>query len=112
MEQIMPITAENIGIHRGKMVCAVLQDETRFYGYLGDIRDGKLILYEQPTGMDELTDSLETRSKRNRGKLSKKTNMAKTKALTEGVGYGYDYGGFWIDLALISLLFLVPLFFI
>lgn len=108
MQLISPISNEAIAPYLGRPVCVVLQDESCYYGYLGGIQGGQLML----TGGSEKAGILSTNAHKAKTKLVKMSDMAKTSAYGYGYG-GYGYGrAFGLELALISLLFLLPFFFI
>lgn len=108
MELISPICDEKISPHIGKPVCVVMKDETQFYGYLGGIREGRLLLTPSPQ-----TQIAMAKSHRSKTKSVGKQGRAATSGFGAWPGYGYgNDGAFAIDLALIGLLFLLPFFFI
>lgn len=102
---INPINAETIAPYIGEPVCVVLRDETCYHGYLSGIQGGKLYL---SGGADAGT--LSTSATKAKSQLTKVAKEVKTSAYGYG-GFG-GYGGYGWDLALISLLFLLPFFFI
>jgi len=102
------------GQYVGAPVCAVLRDGTHFYGVIGGVEDGRLLLREAVRGPGALSVSGTT--------AKRKAAPAKTKAPkaeTKGWGYPgyYGYPGeaaawFALDIALIALLFTLPYFFV
>jgi hypothetical protein len=108
VEPIYPINYDTIFPFIGEKVCAVTRDGTHYFGTVGDIRDGRVLLTECSIG----NQTLALAEAKTEGKI-KKTH-AKKKAKVSGFygGYGFGFGSFWLDLALISLLFFLPFFLI
>lgn len=107
MQIIQPINESTVRKHIGKPVCAVMHDGTPCYGYLEDVRDGKLWLCLEPVQQtqDEYDDGWKGKAKTNR--RSGKRRKLKTSAF--GPPFGPPFADrFALDLALITLLFLLP----
>lgn len=108
MQQISPISSETIAPYVGRPVCVVLQDESCYYGYLGGIQGGQLML----NGGAATATTLSTNAHKANTQLVKIADKAKTSAYGYGYG-GYGFGGgYGLELATIALLFLLPFFFI
>jgi hypothetical protein len=111
MQLISAINEQSIAPYIGKPVCVVLCDGSHYQGCLGGIRNGQLYL----TGGAACAETLSTSAVKAKSQLSKMAAKAKISAFGYGYGYGgygYPYGGYAWDVALISLLFLLPFFFI
>ncbi|WP_028608700.1 hypothetical protein [Paenibacillus harenae] len=111
MQPIYPVCYETVNPLIGRKVCAVTHDGTHYYGTVSEVSGGRVLLTECEIGDGTLTLA----SAKTGGKI-KKTNSKKNAKLSGfygGYGYGgYGYGGYWLDLALITTLFLLPFFFI
>lgn len=113
MHAINPINIQNVSPHIGKSACVVLQNGTCYYGTISGIDGGRLLLNGATRGVYTLS----TNVKKAQSQLLKKQNKSKTSAFGYGGfgygGYGGGYGGAYaLDLALITLLFLIPFFWI
>jgi hypothetical protein len=108
VQQIYPVNNDSIFPFIGEKVCAVTQDGTHYYGTVSDVRDGRVLLTECMIGNQTLALAAVKAERK-----IKKTNPKK-KAKLSGFygGYGFGFESFWLDLALISLLFFLPFFLI
>ncbi len=112
MERIYPITESSCLSHIGRPICAVLQDGTRYYGVLEQVKDGQIILNGYLVGGG--TAGISSRP----NALSKKKGKrkAKTSAFYPGIGGfggfgglgGFGFSRFFFPFATLSFLFLLP----
>lgn len=113
MQRIHPICHETLYPLIGRRVCAVTADGSRYYGTVGDVRDGRVLL----TGctIEEAAPTLSAAKRPGRaraagtgGRIIKRPGKATTSAFYGGYGYG-DY---WFDFAALASLFLLAFLFI
>ncbi|MDQ1911527.1 hypothetical protein RAC89_13905 [Paenibacillus sp. GD4] len=104
MQAISPIHAEAISPYIGRQVCAVLHDGSRIYGTITGVDGGHFFAGRS------YARSLHTLYERKKAK-SQIINRNKAKAKTKAFGYPFG-GAYALSLALISLLFLVPFFWV
>jgi hypothetical protein len=110
VQQIYPVCNETVFPLMGKRVCAVTNDGTHYYGTVSEVRDGRVFLTECTVE----NGTLELAAAKTEGKMKKPypKKKAKLSGLYGGYGNGYGFNSFWLDFALISLLFFLPFFFI
>jgi hypothetical protein len=108
VQQIYPVNYDTVFPFIGEKVCAVTLDGTHYYGTVGDISDGRILLTECMIG----NQTLALASVKTAGKIKKKVPKREAKVSGFYGGYGFGFGSFWLDLALISLLFFLPFFLI
>lgn len=95
MQIISPVTADTCTPCIGKLVCAVLRDGNRVFGYLQGVEGNRLILRDQPIATKTLS--------------GKKRKKVKSRAFAPYPPYGAFPGGVLaLDLALLVLLFAIP----
>lgn len=104
MQAISPIHAEAISPYIGRQVCAVLHDGSCIYGTITGVDGGHLLL----GGATQGAYTLSTNEKKAKSQI---INRNKAKAKTKAFGYPFG-GAYALSLALISLLFLVPFFWV
>lgn len=110
MQPIYPVCHETLFPLIGRRVCAVTNDGTHYYGTVGDVRDGRVLLTDFTTDKGNLTLA----AVKTEGKIKKPypKKKAKLSGLYGGYGYdGYGYGSYWLPLAFITSLFLLSFFF-
>lgn len=119
MQYLPPMSEDGLRCHKGKRVCAVMRDGSRYYGTITDVRDGHLILNGPSNQNATINYHNQTKSK---SKTTSKNSSihSKTKSKTKGAsvsafypgygygGYGFGYGGgLALSLGLLALLFLI-----
>jgi hypothetical protein len=100
MEVISPINLQSCSPHIGKQVCAVMRDGTQIIGYLNRVDNERLYLSASPQVQEEAAT-----------KGRKKKKLAKGKAAEAQASFVNPYfypGEIALDLALITLLFIIP----
>lgn len=109
MERIYPVTQAACTPYIGKTVCAIMHDGTHVVGTIGGVNERGLVFSGAAPGVQILS----TNPKKARKQLDEIQKRAKTSFYGYGgYGYGYGYGDYWLDWALIALLFTLPFFFI
>jgi hypothetical protein len=104
MQQIYPLSHQTIYPLIGKKICAVTHDGTHYYGKVSEVVGGRVLLTDCMTGDGALAATISKTIKTN----SKKNT--KLSGYYDPYGYGYGYEAYWLDLALITTLFLIPFF--
>lgn len=109
MQQIYPVSYETVCPLIGSRVCAVTCDGIHYYGTVSEVTGGRMLLTDCTIGEGPLTLS----AVKTEGKIKKTNHKSKAKVTAFYGGYGgyYGYGAYWLDLALITTLFLLPFFF-
>ena len=117
MQYLPPMSEESLRAHKGKRVCAVMLDGSRYYGTISDVKDGHLIL-NGPGSQNATVNHYNKNKSKSKTKTKipnthspKKTKGASVSAFYPGYGYGgygYGYGaGLALSLGLLALLFLI-----
>lgn len=110
MQQIHPVCHDTVNHLIGRKVCAVTQDGRHYYGTVSEVIDGRVLLTDCSIGEGALTLAAAKTVGTSKKPSTKK--KAKVSGLWGyGYGYGYGYGSYWLPLALITTLFLLPFFF-
>lgn len=115
MQYLPPMSEESLRAHKGKRVCAVMLDGSRYYGTISDVKNGHLIL-NGPSSPNATVNHYN----KNKSKTKTKTPAIRTKTKSKGAsvsafypgygygGYGFGYGaGLALSLGLLALLFLI-----
>jgi hypothetical protein len=107
VHQINPVCYDTVFPLIGQKVCAVTNDGQHYYGTVSEVRDGRVLLTECTLG----NETLAIAAAKTEGKVKKPNYKKKVKLSGLYGGYGYGFGSYWLDFALISLLFFLPFFF-
>jgi hypothetical protein len=110
MQQIYPLSHQTIYPLIGKKICAVTHDGTHYYGKVSEVVGGRVLLTDCTIGDGASTHSAANVSKTKNTNSKKKTKLSGYYDYGYGYGYGYGYEAYWLDLALITTLFLLPFF--
>jgi hypothetical protein len=102
MQQIYPLSHQTIYPLIGKKICAVTHDGTHYYGKVSEVVGGRVLLTDCTTDDGALN--------RSAAAVSKTKKNTKVSGYYDPYGYGYGYEAYWLDLALITTLFLLPFF--
>jgi hypothetical protein len=108
VQQIYPVCNDTIFPLIGEKVCAITSDGQHYYGTVRELRDGRVLLTDCMIG----NETIAIAAAKTEGKIKKPYLKKKVKLSGFYGGYGYGYGSYWLPLALISLLFFLPFFFI